>query len=88
MRLTINKPVIAATNVTTVHMFKKKSAVKVFNSFCNKVYKPFVSGVVNSPVLIFFGIFGDDVTFDVGVINDAFVEPILTLQTAIIQICL
>lgn len=31
-----------------------------------------------------FGIFGDDVTFDVGVINDAFVEPILTLQTAII----
>lgn len=61
-------------------------AVKFYDTFCNKVYKPFVSGVVNSPVLTIFGIFGDDVTFDVGVINDAFVEPILTLQTAIIQI--
>lgn len=60
-------------------------AVKFYDTFCNKVYKPFVSEVVNSPVLTIFAIFGDDVTFDVGVINGVFVEPILTLQTAIIQ---
>lgn len=67
-------------------IYKRICAVKFYDTFCNKVYKPFVSGVINSPVLTVFGIFGDDVTFDVGVINDAFVEPILTLQTAIIQI--
>lgn len=66
-------------------IYKRICAVKFYNTFCNKVYKPFVSGVVNSPVLPIFAIFGDDVTFDVGVINDAFVGPILTLQTAIIQ---
>lgn len=64
---------------------EQQCAVKFYDTFCNKVYKPFVSEVVNSPVLTIFAIFGDDVTFDVGVINGVFVEPILTLQTAIIQ---
>lgn len=47
--------------------------------FCNKVYKFFVLGVVNFLVLFIFGIFGDDVIFDVGVINDVFVELIFIL---------
>lgn len=92
---------LSATNSTTVDNFtwfiiikknnnkriKKPYAVKFYNTFCNKVYKykPFAWEVENSPVLTIFAILGDDVTFDVGVIDVAFVEPILTLQTAITQ---
>lgn len=47
--------------------------------FFNKVYKFFVLGVVNFLVLFIFGIFDDDVIFDVGVINDVFVGLIFIL---------
>lgn len=78
-----------------VHNNKKKITTKekktymqlsfIIHFVIRYIYKPFVWEVVNSPVLTIFAIFGDDVTFDVGVIDVAFVEPILTLQTAITQ---
>lgn len=60
-------------------IYKRICEVKFYNIFCNKVYKFFVFGVINFLVLIVFGIFGDDVIFDVGVINDVFVGLIFTL---------
>lgn len=60
-------------------IYKRICVVKFYNIFCNKVYKFFVFGVINFLVLIVFGIFGDDVIFDVGVINDVFVELIFIL---------
>lgn len=60
-------------------IYKRICVVKFYNIFCNKVYKFFVLGVVNFLVLIIFGIFGYDVIFDVGVINDVFVELIFIL---------